>query len=172
MKQVNDTHFKDLAEAAFLPGDSDGMWYGGAQWKINNNMMLQGGYNRADNLLDMGWVDLDMVHRFDKDRYVRLDVQYLYETANGKQESRRLLHEQQGRLSRSALGAVVHTVCRLRLEFAMATSCARRSASGRRTWCSASARTRRQGEKTWILGSTFDFSTLGARGLAFDVSYG
>ena len=54
------------------------MWYGGAQWKINNNMMLQGGYNRADNLLDMGWVDLDMVHRFDKDRYVRLDVQYLH----------------------------------------------------------------------------------------------
>ena len=83
MKQINDTDFKQLAEAAFLPGESDGMWYGGAQWKINNNMMLQGGYNRADNLLDMGWVDLDMVHRFDKDRYVRLDVQYLYETANG-----------------------------------------------------------------------------------------
>jgi hypothetical protein len=83
MKQINDTDFKQLAEAAFLPGESNGMWYGGAQWKVNNNVMLQGGYNRADNLLDMGWVDLDMVHRFDKDRYVRLDVQYLYETANG-----------------------------------------------------------------------------------------
>jgi hypothetical protein len=28
------------------------------------------------------------------------------------------------------------------------------------------------GEQTIILGSTFDFSTLGARGLSFDVSYG
>src|SRR5215203_173672 len=83
MKQVNDTAFKQLAEATFLPGDSDGMWYGGAQWKINNNMMLQGGYNRADNLLDMGWVDFDIVHRFDKDSYVRMDVQHLREKANG-----------------------------------------------------------------------------------------
>ena len=83
MKQINDTDFKQLAEAAFLPGDSDGMWYGGAQWKINNNMMLQGGYSRADNLLDMGWVDLDMVHRFGKDHYVRLDIQYLRETGIG-----------------------------------------------------------------------------------------
>ena len=35
MRQLNETDFKQLARAAFLPGDSDGMWYGGAQWKIN-----------------------------------------------------------------------------------------------------------------------------------------
>ena len=28
------------------------------------------------------------------------------------------------------------------------------------------------GERTWILGTTLDFSTLGANGLSFDVTYG
>ena len=131
MKQINDTRFQG-SRGGGVPARATptACRYGGAQWKINNNMMLQGGYNRADNLLDMGWVDLDMVHRFDKDRYVRLESQYIYQTANGKQESRRLLHEQQGRLRRSALGAVVDTVRRFGMELAMGKSCARRYSLG------------------------------------------
>ena len=85
------------------PGTRTACAYGGAQWKINPNMMLQGGYHQADNLLDMSWVDLDLVHRFDKDRYIRLDVQYLYEKDNGDKNLGDVLDEQQGRLPRSAL---------------------------------------------------------------------
>ena len=132
------------------------MGYGGAQWKINNNMMLQGAYHRADNLLDMGWVDLDMVHRFDKDRTCASISSTSTRRSNGKQESRRLLHEQQGRLSSKRAGCRGASRMPRSAATAMATSCARRSASGRRTWCSASAKTRRPAKRR---GSSARLST-------------
>ncbi len=171
MKQVNDSDFKELAEAAFLPGESDGMGYGGAQWKINNDMMLQGGYSRADNLLDMSWVDFDFVHRFDKDRYVRLDVQYLYQTANGTNNLGDFSMNNkaaylEGRwmpwwIPYAAFGWNSHGD-ELRSPFSLGPS----------YLVQRIGENAKAGEKTVILGSTFDFSTLGARGLAFDVSYG
>ena len=171
MKQVNDTDFKQLAEAAFLPGESSGMLYGGAQWKVNNNVMLQGGYNRADNLLDMGWVDLDMVHRFDKDRYVRLDVQYIHQAANGSKNLGDFSMDNKAAylearwvpwwIPYGAFGWNSHGD-ELRSPFSLGPS----------YLVQRIGENAKAGEQTIILGSTFDFSTLGARGLAFDVSYG
>ena len=171
MKQINETDFKNVAAAAFLPGDSDGLWYGGAQWKINPNMMLQGGYHRADNLLDMSWVDFDYVFRFDKERYVRLDVQYLYEKDNGDKnlgefsmnnkaaylEARPLpWFVPYGIIGRNSHGEELRSPYSLGPSYLV-----------QRIGENAKA-----GEKTWILGSTFDFATMGLPGLAFDVSYG
>ncbi len=171
MKQINDTDFKQLAEAAFLPGDSDGMWYGGAQWKINYNLMLQGGYSRADNLLDMGWVDLDMVHRFGKDQYVRLDIQYLRETGIGSNNLGDFSMNNKAAylearwvpwfIPYAAFGRNSHGD-ELRSPFSLGPS----------YLVQRIGENAKAGEKTWILGSTFDLSTLGLRGLAFDVSYG
>ena len=171
MKQVNDPAFKQLAEAAFLPGDSSGMWYGGAQWKISNDMMLQGGYSRADNLLDMGWVDYDMVYRFDKDRYVRMDVQYLYEKSNGDNNLGDFSMNNKAAyfearwfpywIPYAAFGWNSHGD-ELRSPFSL----------GPTYLVQRIGENAKAGEKTVILGSTFDFSTLGARGLAFDVNYG
>ena len=171
MKQINDTDFKQLAAAALLPGDSDGMWYGGAQWKINNNMLLQGGYSRADNLLDMGWVDFDVVHRFDKDTYLRLDVQYLYEKSNGSQNLGEFSMNNKAAyvearfvpwfIPYGAYGSNSHGD-ELRSPFSIGPS----------YLVQRIGENAKAGEKTLILGSTFDFSTLGARGLAFDASYG
>ena len=171
MKQVNDTHFKDLAAAAFLPGESDGMGYAGAQWKINSNMMLQGGYHRADNLLDMAWVDFDFVHRFDKDRYVRVDMQYLHETGIGSKNlgdfsmNNKALYLE-GRwipwwIPYAAFGWNSHGD-ELRSPFSLGPS----------YLVQRIGENAKAGEQTIILGSTFDFATLGARGLVFDVSYG
>ena len=171
MKQINETDFRNLAASAFLPGDSDGMLYGGAQWKINPNMMLQGGYHRADNLLDMSWVDFDYVFRFDKDRYVRLDMQYLYQKDNGDKNlgefsmnNKALYLEARplpwfvpyGIVGRNSHGEELRSPYSLGPSYLV-----------QRIGENAKA-----GEKTWILGSTLDFSTLGVRGLAFDVSYG
>ena len=171
MKQVNDSDFNDLPEAAFLPGQSDGMWYGGAQWKISDSMMLQGGYHRADNLLDMSWIDFDSVYRFSKDQYVRLDVQYLYQKSNGANNL--------GDFSMNNLAGYLEarwlpwwipygTIARnsdeeeLRSPFSLGPS----------YLVQRIGENAKAGERTWILGSTFDFSSLGARGLVFDVSYG
>ena len=171
MKQINETDFKNLASAAFLPGDSDGMGFGGAQWKINPNMMLQGGYHRADNLLDMSWVDFDFVHRFDQDRYIRLDVQYLYQKSNGD--------DNLGVFSMNNKAAYVEARPvpwfvpygivglnsdgdELRSPYSLGPS----------YLVQRIGENAKAGEKTWILGTTFDFATLGAPGLAFDVSYG
>ena len=84
MRQINSTSFDDLAEAALLPGDSDGMIFAGAQWKITNDLMLQGAYHGVDNLLDIGWVDLDYVWRLGGDKYLRFDTQYIYQGSNGQ----------------------------------------------------------------------------------------
>ena len=171
MKQVNDPDFEDLAAGAFLPGDSSGMAYAGAQWKINPNMMLQGGYHAADNLLNMSWIDFDYVYRFDKDRYVRLDMQYLYQNDNGDANLGKFSMNNKaaylearptpwfipyGMIGRNSDGAELRSPYSLGPSYLV-----------QRIGENAKA-----GEKTWILGSTFDFSTLGARGLVFDVSYG
>src|SRR5262249_37706262 len=171
MKQVNDTSFKNLASAAFLPGDSDGMLYAGAQWKINNDMMLQGGYHAVDNLLNMSWVDMDMVYRFEKDKYVRLDVQYLYQNDNGdhnlgefSMNNKAAYFEARwwpmwipyAAIARNSDGAELRSPYSLGPSYLV-----------QRIGENAKA-----GEKTWILGSTFDFGSLGLPGLAFDVSYG
>jgi hypothetical protein len=171
MKPLNETDFQDLAEAASLPGESDGMFYVGAQWKINDNMMLQGAHNEAEDLLNMSWIDLDMVHHFDKDRYIRLDVQYIYEDSNGNSSL--------GEFSMNNMAAYLEARWipwfipyamlagnsdgeELRAPFSSGPSYL-----SQRIGDNAEA-----GESTWILGSTFDFSTLGLRGLAFDVNYG
>ena len=171
MKQINDPDFEDLAAAAFLPGDSNGMAYAGGQWKINPNMMLQGGYHAVDNLLNMSWIDFDYVYRFDKERYVRLDMQYLYQNDNGdanlgqfSMNNRAAYLEARptawfipyGIIGRNSDGAELRSPYSLGPSYLV-----------QRIGENAKA-----GEKTWILGSTFDFATLGMRGLAFDVSYG
>ena len=171
MKQINETEFEDLAESAFLPGRSDGMGYAGAAWKITNNMMLQGAYNRADNLLDMSWIDFDNVFRFGKDQYVRLDVQYLYQKANGSKNlgdfstSNKAAYVE-GRwwpwlVPYAMIGRNAHGE-ELRSPFSLGPS----------YLVQRIGENAKAGEHTWIAGATFDFASLGARGLAFDVSYG
>ena len=171
MKQINDDEFKNLASSAFLPGDSDGMAYGGAQWKINRDMMLQGAYHRADNLLDMSWGDFDYVYRMGKDQYIRLDVQYLYQTDNGDANLGRFSMNNRaayvearwvpwfipyGIIGQNSDGAELRSPYSLGPSYLV-----------QRIGENAKA-----GEFTWILGATFDFATAGMRGFVFDVNYG
>ncbi|HTP94784.1 MAG TPA: OprD family outer membrane porin, partial [Burkholderiales bacterium] len=171
MKQINDTSFKNIAQAALLPGDSNGMPFGGAQWKITKDLMLQGGYQQAENILDMGWVDLDYVYRLDKDKYLRIDVQYLHQQPTGNNN----------------LGAFSNSNRAAYFEARWWPAWIPYAAIGRNTdgdelrspfslgpsyLVQRIGENAKAGEHTWILGSTFDFAAFNLPGLAFDVSYG
>jgi len=171
MRQINSASFHDLAEAALLPGDSDGMIFAGAQWKINNDLMLQGAYHGVDNLLDIGWVDLDYVWRLGGDQYLRFDTQYIYQASNGQAflgdfstwnwagyvEARPLTWL----IPYGAIG-INGDGEELRAPYSLGPSYL-----VQRVGENAKA-----GERTVIIGTTFDFSSLGARGLSFDANYG
>jgi hypothetical protein len=171
MRQINTTTFENLATAALLPGDSDGMYYAGAQWKINDNMMLQGGYHSVQNLLNIGWGDFDYVYRMGENRYLRLDTQYIWQGSTGKAYLGDF----------STYNAALYGEARwwpwwipyatvgfngdsdeLRAPYSLGPS----------YLVQRIGENAKAGERTWILGSTFDFTTLGAPGLSFDVSYG
>jgi hypothetical protein len=171
MRQINSTSFDDLAEAALLPGDSDGMIFAGAQWKITNDLMLQGAYHGVDNLLDIGWVDLDYVWRLGGDKYLRFDTQYIYQGSNGQAflgdfstwnwagyvEARWVpWFIPYGAIGFNGDGEELRAPYSLGPSYLV-----------QRVGENAKA-----GEQTYIIGTTFDFTTLGARGLSFDASYG
>jgi hypothetical protein len=171
MKQVNEDEFRNLASAALLPGDSDGMAYVGAQWKINRDMMLQGGYHRVDNLLDMSWVDFDYVYRFDNLRYFRIDAQYLHQKDNGDANLGRFSMDNVALYleARPTAWLIPYAIfgwnsheAELRSPYSLGPS----------YLVQRIGENAKAGENTWILGTTLDFATLGARGLVFDVSYG
>jgi hypothetical protein len=192
MRQVNDPDFDDLGTAAFLPEDSDGMGFAGLQWKINNDLMLQGSYHLVQNLADLAWVDLDYVWRLGDNRYLRFDTQVIY------QGSKRDLPPTSPQLGGTSSGDVATT--------SSGTN------SDLKTWHWAGymegrwwpwligygmvgitadddeirspyslgpsylvqriGENAKAGEKTWIAGVTLDFGPLGAPGLSFDVNYG
>ena len=83
MRKLNGTGFEDLAAGASLPGESDGMFYAGGQWKTSQDTMLQGAYHSVQDQLDIGWVDFDYVHRLGNNRYLLLAPQFIHQPSNG-----------------------------------------------------------------------------------------
>ncbi len=169
MRQVNQNTFKNLATGALLPGDSDGMAFAGGGWKINNDLMLQGGYHAVSNVMNIGWGDLDYMYRIAKDKYVRLDVQYINQNSNGtavpfSTSSRAAYLEARplpwwipyGLVGRTGDGQDLRSPYSLGPSYLI-------QRVGENAWA---------GEHTWILGSTFDFGTFGVPGLSFDANYG
>jgi hypothetical protein len=171
MRQINSDSFDDLAEGALLPGDSDGMAFVGAQWKLNNDMMLQGAYHAVDNLLNMGWVDFDTVWRLGDNKYVRIDTQYLYQSSNGK--------EYLGNFSTWNWAAYVEARW---VSWAIPYATIGFNGDGDEIRAPYSlgpsylvqrvGENAKAGERTWIIGTHFDFAGLGGPGLSFDINYG
>ncbi|NWG74583.1 MAG: outer membrane porin, OprD family [Rubrivivax sp.] len=171
MRQINSDSFDDLAEGALLPGDSDGMAFVGAQWKLNNDMMLQGAYHAVDNLLNMGWVDFDTVWRLGDNKYVRFDTQYIYQSSNGK--------EYLGNFSTWNWAAYVEARW---VGWAIPYATIGFNGDGDEIRAPYSlgpsylvqrvGENAKAGERTWIIGTHFDFAGLGGPGLSFDINYG
>jgi hypothetical protein len=171
MRQINSDTFTNLAEAALLPGDSDGMWYAGAQWKINNDLMLQGSYHAVQDLLNMGWVDLDYVYRMDSNKYVRFDTQYIHQSSNGKNflgdfSTWNWAGYVEARLVNWAIPYATigfnSDAEEIRAPYSLGPS----------YLVQRIGENAKAGEKTWIIGTHFDFAGLGGPGLSFDINYG
>jgi hypothetical protein len=186
MRQTNSSGFDDLGTAAFMPEKSDGMAFAGAQWKINNDLMLQGSYHFLQNLAHMAWVDLDKVFRMGDGRYLRFDTQYIYEKSdrnlpdfptdgppppgqvlpivglktwnwNGYVEARWWPWW----IPYGMIG-VTGDGDEIRAPYSLGPS----------YLVQRVGENSKAGEHTWIVGTTFDFASLGAPGLSFDVNYG
>ncbi|MCU0938325.1 MAG: OprD family porin [Burkholderiaceae bacterium] len=171
MRQINSDSFDDLASAALLPGDSDGMYFGGAQWKLSKDMMLQGAYHSVQDLLDIAWVDLDYVWRLGGNRYFRFDTQYIYQSSNGK--------EYLGSFSTWNWAAYVEgrwvnwAVPYATIGFNGDGDELRSPYSlGPSYLVQRIGENAKAGERTWIIGTHFDLAGLGGPGLSFDINYG
>jgi len=192
MKQINDNKYRNMYQSAFQTtcwedaptpctkqGDSNGMTYAGVQWKPNNDSMYQAQYYFLQNMLNMGYVDGDWVFRYGESRYFRVGAQWMYQSSAGNS------------LTTGANGAKGYdfntNMGGLYLEarptdwfipYAMAGITANGGqiqapySIGPSFLVQRIGENSKAGERTWILGTTIDFSTWGAKGLAFDVTYG
>ena len=191
MRQVNADKFDNLSTAAFLPEeDSAGMSFIGAQWKITNDLMLQGSYHSVQNLAHLGIVDLDSVYRMGEGRYLRFDTQYIYQSSNrpglpptpSSANAVSLYGTAQdptGDISTwnwagyfearwwqwwipYAMIGVTSDHDEIRSPYSLGPS----------YLVQRIGENAKAGEHTWIIGSTFDFASLKVPGLSFDATYG
>lgn len=192
MKQINDDRFRNMYQAAYQTtcwsdaptpcqkqGDSNGMAFAGVQWKPNNDSMYQVQYYNVQNMLNMGYVDGDWVFRFGERRYFRLGAQWMYQSSSGNS------------LTTGANGAKGYDFTTnyggIYLEgrptdWFIPYGMAGVTASGAQIQSPYSigpsflvqriGENSKASERTWIVGTIFDFGSWGLQGLSFDVSYG
>ena len=192
MKQINDTRFRNLYQAAYQTtcwedsptpcskqGDSNGMAYGGVQWKPNNDSMYQAQYYNVQDMLNMGYVDGDWVFRMGERRYFRVGAQWMYQSSSGNSLTTGSnggkgydFNTNYGGIYLEgrptdwfipyAMGGVTANGAQIQSPYSIGPS----------YLVQRIGENSRAGERTWILGSIFDFGTMGVQGLSFDVNYG
>ncbi|NJD25341.1 MAG: OprD family porin [Betaproteobacteria bacterium] len=192
-RQINDNHFRNIYAAAYqttcgpmgtspcatnAPNgaayDSSGAYYAGVQWKPSNNMMLEGSWYGLQDMLNMAYLDFDYVFRMADKNYARLGVQYMYQGGNGAN-----LVSGGNDFNTGYVGG--YGELRL-LPWLVPYGMVGWTANGDEIRAPYSigpsylvqriGENSKAGERTWIIGSIFDFGPFGAKGLSFDVSYG
>jgi hypothetical protein len=141
----------------------------------------------VQNLADLAWVDLDYVYRMGEGRYLRFDTQYIYQrsrrnlpsfpTDSPEPDPGPLLPIEdlktwnwagyvEGRwwpwLVGYGMVGVTADDDEIRSPYSLGPS----------YLVQRIGENAKAGEKTWIVGALFDFASLGAPGLQFDVNYG
>ena len=188
MKQINDTSYRNMFQGAYQTtcwepctkqGDSNGMAYGGVQWKPNNDSMYQAQYYNVQNLLNMGYVDGDWVFRFGERRYFRLGAQWMYQSSSGDSLTTGVNGQRGYNFSTNYGG--LYLEARPTDWFIPYGSLGLNSDGGAIQSpysIGPSYQVQRIGEnskaneRTWIFGTIIDFSSWGLTGLSFDVNYG
>jgi hypothetical protein len=182
-RQINDNKFRNLYQAAYQTGvwpeeqktgESDGSAYAGLQWKPNKDMMMEGSYYAFKDMLNMVYVDFDYVYRMPNKNYVRFGTQYMNQQGNG---ANLVTGGRSFSTNYWGLYGEVRMIPWL-VPYGMAgtTSDGEDIRSpysiGPSYLVQRIGENSKAGEKTWILGTIFDFGTLGAKGLQFDINYG
>jgi len=188
VKQVNDDQFRNLYQGGWnvftypsdtRMGDSDGMAYVGMNWKPTNDSMISASYHNVQNMLNMVYTDFDYVFRMEDKKYFRVGVQGMYQESNG-QSLMRGVNGSTGPSFNTSYGGVYVEARPVTwwIPYAMAGLTSDRNqiyspfSIGPSYLVQRIGENSRAGERTWILGTVFDFSTFGANGLSFDITYG
>lgn len=188
VKQVNDDKFRNLYQggwnvftypSASRQGDSDGMAYVGMNWKPNNDSMVSASYNNVQNMLNMLYVDYDYVFRMEDRKYFRVGMQWMYQESNG-QSLMRGVNGSTGPSFNTSMGGLYLEGRPVPwwIPYAMFGLTSDRNqiyspfSIGPSYLVQRVGENSLAGERTWILGTVFDFATFGANGLSFDVTYG
>ena len=192
MKQINDTRFRNMYQAAYQTtcwsdaptpytkqGDSNGMTYAGIQWKPNNDSMYQAQFYNVQNMLNMGYVDGDWVFRMGERRYFRFGAQWMYQGSSGDSLTTGSNGSKGYDFNTNYGGIYLEG---RPADWFIPYGMAGLTSNGGQIQAPYSigpsylvqriGENSRAGERTWILGTIFDFSTLGVQGLSFDVNYG
>ena len=188
VKQVNDDKFRNLYQggwnvfqypSASREGDSDGMAYVGMNWKPTNDNMISASYHNVQNMLNMVYVDYDHVFRMEEGKYFRIGAQWMYQESNG-QSLMRGVNGSTGPSFNTNYGGIYLEARPVKwwIPYAMAGLTSDRNqiyspfSIGPSYLIQRVGENSRAGERTWILGTTFDFASFGVNGLSFDVTYG
>jgi hypothetical protein len=59
------------------------MWMGGMQWSPMSDVWLQGWYHQVQDVIRIGFADLDWVHRSSKETYIRVGAQLIDQRSSG-----------------------------------------------------------------------------------------
>lgn len=188
VKQVNDDQFRNLYQggwnvftypSASREGDSDGMAYVGMNWKPTNDSMISASYHNVQNMLNMVYADFDYVFRMEDKKYFRVGVQGMYQESNG-QSLMRGVNGSAGPSFNTNYGGVYVEARPVAwwIPYAMAGLTSDRNqiyspfSIGPSYLVQRIGENSRAGERTWILGTVFDFGPFGMNGLSFDITYG
>ncbi|MBF0294330.1 MAG: outer membrane porin, OprD family [Magnetococcales bacterium] len=183
MKQINDDRFRNFYQGAYQTtvfpesakvGDSDGMSFAGVIWKPDDNLMLTFSHHWVENMLDMGYADIDRVFRLSENRYVRLGAQYMRQSSNGGSlvsNGRDFATDYGGLYGETrlmpwlihyAMAGVTADDDEIRAPYSIGPS----------YLVQRVGENSKAGERTWIVGSAIDFAPLGIGGLVADLNYG
>lgn len=188
IKQVNEDRFRNLYQGAwnvFLyptdlrQGDSDGMAYIGMNWKPTPDSMVSTSYNNAQNMLNMVYLDYDHVFRMEGTQYFRVGTQFMYQESNGDSLMRGVNGQPGPSFNTNMFGLYLEgRPVAWWIPYAMFGITSERNqiyspfSLGPSYLIQRIGENSLAGERTWILGTTLDFTTLGLSGLSFDVTYG
>jgi hypothetical protein len=182
-RQINDNSFRNMYQAAYQTtvwpesakqGDSSGAAYAGVQWKPGKNMMLEGSYYALQDMLNMAYLDFDYVFRLADSNYVRFGAQYMYQGGNGNNlvTNGRNFDTNYGGLYGElkllpwlipyGMVGLAGSGDEIRAPYSIGPS----------YLVQRIGENSKAEESTWILGTIFDFGTMGLKGLQFDINYG
>ncbi len=193
VRQINDTRFRNPYQAGFQTtcwsqndvgcthksGDSDGIAYAGVQFRPSNNMMVEGSYYNFQNMMNNIYLDFDYVFRMADKNYFRVGTQYMFQNGSGDN----LVNGVNGQPGKDFDTHYVGLYGELRLTpfvvpYAMIGKTDKdqeiRSpySIGPSYLVQRIGENSKAGERTWIIGTVFDFGSLGAPGWSFDLNYG
>jgi hypothetical protein len=154
--------------------DSSGAFYVGAQYKPNNNMMIEGSYYNFADMMNNVYLDFDYVFRLADKNYVRVGTQYMYQSGSGNN-----ILSNGDDFDTNYVGLYGELrLTQILVPYAMLgwTGNGQEIRSpysiGPSYLVQRVGENSKAGENTWIAGAILDFGTFGAKGLSFDVSYG